>query len=70
MCYGSEMGLNSHTGHQGVKYLMSAILAWRRWNPPPLSLLHSEKMETSLNMNRACPPYLYFDSAFKGNTLF
>ena len=33
--------------------------------PAPLPLLHSEKMETSLNLNRACPPYLYLDSVFQ-----
>ena len=33
--------------------------------PAPLPLLHSEKMETSLYLNRACPPYLSFESVFQ-----
>ena len=65
-CVTAQKWVSTHTlGSQGVKYLRSAILAWRTWMPAPLPLLHSEKMETSLNLNRACPPFLYLDSVFQ-----
>ena len=64
-CVTAQKWVSTHTlGSQGVKYLRSAILAWRTWMPAPLPLLHSEKMGTSLNLNRACPPFLYLDSVF------